>query len=166
MDRPEPTSVLFLCTHNSARSILGEAYLNHIGGGRFIAYSAGSTPRSSGQPNPLALRTLQEAGIDTQGLRSKSWIEFRGDDAPRIDLVVTVCGAADQACPVFPGAPARVHWGYDDPSAGDAPDAVKLQAFQDTLDRMRRRIDAFVTLPDEALTPPRIADSARRLSDV
>jgi len=166
MDRPEPTSVLFLCTHNSARSILGEAYLNHIGGGRFIAYSAGSTPRSSGQPNPLALRTLQEAGIDTNGLRSKSWIEFRGDAAPRIDLVVTVCGAADQACPVFPGAPARVHWGYDDPSAGDAPDAVKLQAFQDTLTRMRRRIDAFVTLPDEALTPHRIADSARRLSDV
>ena len=166
MDRPDPTSVLFLCTHNSARSILGEAYLNHIGGGRFIAYSAGSTPRSSGQPNPLALRTLQEDGIDTQGLRSKSWIEFRGNDAPRIDLVVTVCGAADQACPVFPGAPARAHWGYDDPSAGDAPDAVKLQAFQDTLDRMRRRIDAFVTLPDEALTPHRIADSARRLSDV
>jgi protein-tyrosine-phosphatase len=166
MDRPDPTSVLFLCTHNSARSILGEAYLNHVGGGRFIAHSAGSTPRSNGQPNPLALRTLQEAGIDTQGLRSKSWIEFRGDDAPRIDLVVTVCGAADQACPVFPGAPARVHWGYDDPSAGDAPDAVKLQAFQDTLDRMRHRIDAFITLSDEALTPHRIADSARRLSDV
>lgn len=166
MDRPDPTSVLFLCTHNSARSILGEAYLNHVGGGRFIAHSAGSTPRSSGQPNPLALRTLQEAGIDTQGLRSKSWSEFRSDDAPRIDLVVTVCGAADQACPVFPGVPAMVHWGYDDPSAGDAPDAVKLQAFQDTLDRMRRRIDAFVTLPDEALTPHRIADSARRLSDV
>jgi protein-tyrosine-phosphatase len=166
MDRPDPTSVLFLCTHNSARSILGEAYLNHIGGGRFIAYSAGSTPRSSGQPNPLALRTLQEDGIDTQGLRSKSWIEFRGNDAPRIDLVVTVCGAADQACPVFPGAPARAHWGYDDPSAGDAPDAVKLQAFQYTLARMRRRIDAFVTLPDEALTPQRIADSARRLSGV
>ncbi|MFZ9987616.1 MAG: arsenate reductase ArsC [Candidatus Nanopelagicales bacterium] len=166
MDRPDPTSVLFLCTHNSARSILGEAYLNHVGGGRFIAHSAGSTPRSSGQPNPLALRTLQEAGIDTQGLRSKSWSEFRSDDAPRIDLVVTVCGAADQAWPVFPGAPAMVQWGYDDPSAGDAPDAVKLQAFQDTLDRMRRRIDAFVTLPDEALTPHRIADSARRLSDV
>ena len=166
MDRPDPTSVLFLCTHNSARSILGEAYLNHVGGGRFIAHSAGSTPRSNGQPNPLALRTLQEAGIDPQGLRSKSWIEFRGDDAPRIDLVVTVCGAADQACPVFPGAPARVHWGYDDPSAGDAPDSVKLQAFQDTLDRMRRRIDAFITLSDEALMPHRIADSARQLSGI
>ena len=166
MARPDPTAVLFLCTHNSARSILGEAYLNHIGAGRLIAYSAGSTPRSSGQPNPLALRTLQEDGIDTQGLRSKSWSVFLGNDAPRIDLVVTVCGAADQACPVFPGAPAMVHWGYDDPSAGDAPDAVKLRAFQDTLDRMRRRIDAFVTLPDEALTPQRIADSARRLSGV
>ncbi len=166
MARPDPASVLFLCTHNSARSILGEAYLNHIGGGRFIAYSAGSTPRSSGQPHPLALRTLQEDGIDTQGLRSKSWSEFRGNDAPRIDLVVTVCGAADQACPVFPGAPAMVHWGYDDPSAGDAPDAVKLQAFQYTLARMRRRIDALVMLPDEALTPQQISASARRLTGV
>ena len=166
MARPDPASVLFLCTHNSARSILGEAYLNHIGGGRFIAYSAGSTPRSSGQPNPLALRTLQEYGIDTQGLRSKSWSEFRGNDAPRIDLVVTVCGAADQACPVFPGAPAKAHWGYDDPSAGDQPDAVKLQAFQYTLARMRRRIDALVMLPDEALTPQQISASARRLAGV
>lgn len=166
MDRPTPISVLFLCTHNSARSILAEAYLNHVGGARFIARSAGSSPRSSGQPNPLALRTLQEAGIDTTGLHSKSWDAFRGDDAPPIDLVITVCGAADQACPVFPGAPATAHWGYDDPSAGDAPDAVKLQAFQDTLNRIGRRIDAFVALPDEALAPQRLADSARRLAGV
>ncbi len=166
MDSPAPISVLFLCTHNSARSILAEGYLNHAGRVRFVAHSAGSSPRPAGQPNPLALRTLQEAGIATDGLRSKSWDEFRGPGAPPIDLVITVCGAADQACPVFPGAPAAAHWGYEDPSAGDAPDAVKLQAFQDTLERMRRRIDAFVALPPEALAPDRLAASARRLTGV
>jgi arsenate reductase len=166
MDRPTPISVLFLCTHNSARSILAEAYLNHVGGTRFVAHSAGSSPRSNGQPNPLALRTLQEAGIDTAGLHSKRWDVFRGDSAPPVDLVVTVCGAADQACPVFPGAPATAHWGYDDPSAGDASDIVKLQAFQDTLHRIRSRIDALVALPDAALAPQHLADSARRLSGV
>lgn len=166
MDSLSPISVLFLCTHNSARSILAEGYLNHAGRGRFVAHSAGSSPRPQGRPNPLALRTLQEAGIDTTGLRSKSWDEFRGPGAPPIDLVITVCGAADQACPVFPGAPATAHWGYEDPSAGDAPDAVKLQAFQDTLQRMRRRIDAFIALPPEALASDRLAASARRLTGV
>ncbi len=166
MDSQAPISVLFLCTHNSARSILAEGYLNHAGRGRFVAHSAGSSPRPQGRPNPLALRTLQEAGIDTTGLRSKSWDEFRGPDAPPIDLVITVCGAADQACPVFPSAPATAHWGYEDPSAGDAPDAVKLQAFQDTLQRMRRRIDAFIALPPEALASDRLAASARRLTGV
>ncbi len=166
MDASTPISVLFLCTHNSARSILAEGYLNHAGRGRFVAHSAGSSPRPQGRPNPLALRTLQEAGIVTDGLRSKNWDEFRGPGAPPIDLVITVCGAADQACPVFPGAPATAHWGYEDPSAGDAPDAVKLQAFQDTLERMRRRIDAFLALPPEALAPDRLAASARGLTDV
>jgi arsenate reductase len=164
MAHPAPISVLFLCTHNSARSVLAEAYLNHAGGGRFIAHSAGSDPRATGLPNPLALRTLQEAGIDTAGLRSKSWDEFRAAGAPPIDLVITVCGAADQRCPLFPDAPATAHWGYDDPSAGDAPDAVKLQAFQETLLRMRRRLDAMVALPPEALVPERIGESARRLA--
>ena len=166
MDSQAPISVLFLCTHNSARSILAEGYLDHAGRGRFVAHSAGSSPRPQGRPNPLALRTLQEAGIDTAGLRSKSWDEFRGPDAPPIDLVITVCGTADQACPVFPGAPATAHWGYEDPSAGDAPDAVKLQAFRDTLERMRRRIDAFIALPPEALAPDRLAASARRLTGI
>jgi arsenate reductase len=166
MDSPAPISVLFLCTHNSARSILAEGYLNHAGGGRFVAHSAGSSPRPEGRPNPLALRTLQEAGIATDGLRSKSWDEFRGPGAPPIDLVITVCGAADQACPMFPGAPATAHWGYEDPSAGDAPDAVKLQAFQDTLERMRRRIDAFIALPPETIAPDRLAACARGLTGV
>ena len=166
MDPTAPISVLFLCTHNSARSILAEGCLRQLGGSRFIAHSAGSSPRPGGEPNPLALRTLQEAGISTAGLRSKSWDEFRGPGAPPIDLVITVCGAADQACPVFPGAPATAHWGYDDPSVGDAPDAVKLQAFSDTLGRIRRRIGSFVALPPEALAPERLAESARRLTAV
>lgn len=139
-----PISVLFLCTHNSARSILAEVLLNELGGGRFVAYSAGSTPRESGQPNPLAIRTLAEAGFDTSQLRSKSWDEFIGPGAPPIDLVITVCGNAEQACPIFPGRPATAHWGYDDPSAGDAPDEVKLVAFRTTLHQIRRRLETFV----------------------
>lgn len=159
-----PIAVLFLCTHNSARSILAEALLNALGHGRFIAYSAGSTPRESGVPNPLALRTLEAAGIDITGLRSKSWHEFLGPDAPHLDLVITVCGNADEACPLFPGTPAKVHWGYDDPSAGTASDEVKLVAFADTLARIRRRIEAFVALPDTALEAPVLAHSARALA--
>ena len=143
-----PLGVLFLCTHNSARSILAEATLNHLGNGRFAAYSAGSSPRPNGLPNPLALRTLREDGIDTSGLRSKSWDEFLGPQAPPIDLVITVCGNAGEICPVFPGAPARAHWGYDDPSAGDAPDEIKMAAFRDTLRQLRRRLEAFVSQPD------------------
>jgi protein-tyrosine-phosphatase len=145
-----PLSVLFLCTHNSARSILAEALLNHLGGGRFAGYSAGSSPRAGGHPNPLALRTLRDAGIDTTGLRSKSWDEFLGPQAPPIDLVITVCGNAGEICPVFPGAPARAHWGYDDPSAGEAPDEVKMVAFRSTLEQLRRRIEEFVNLPENA----------------
>lgn len=160
----QPVSVLFLCTHNSARSILAEALLNHLGQGRFIGHSAGSTPRANGQPNPLALQTLQEAGIDTQGLHSKSWDRFIGPAAPRIDLVITVCGNAEQACPLFPGAPATAHWGYDDPSAGDTPEAVKHRAFRRTLDLLRQRLLDFIALPDAALQPARLQQSARALA--
>src|SRR3569833_4230339 len=115
MDRP--LNVLFLCTHNSARSILAEAALNHIGGGRFKAFSAGSSPRENQRPNPFALDVLQESGISTERLRSKSWDEFAERGAHVMDLVVTVCdNAAGAACPVWPGPPAREHWGYADPS--------------------------------------------------
>jgi len=162
----EPISVLFLCTHNSARSILAEALLNHLGRGRFIGYSAGSTPRATGLPNPLGLEVLAEAGIETAALRSKSWETFIGPGAPHLDLVVTVCGAANDVCPLFPGTPAKVHWGYDDPSAGDAPDDVKLSAFRATLAALRRRIEAFIALPDDALRGPRLIDSARQLAEV
>src|SRR5207245_3943087 len=114
----QPINVLFLCTHNSARSILAEALLNHIGKGRLKAYSAGSSPRANQQPNPLGLKVLQATGISTEGLRSKSWDEFAGPDVPHMDLVITVCdNAAGEICPYWPGHPATAHWGYADPSA-------------------------------------------------
>ncbi|WP_137892175.1 arsenate reductase ArsC [Ramlibacter sp. 2FC] len=160
-----PLQVLFLCTHNSARSILAEALLNHLGQGRFKAYSAGSSPRANQQPNPLGLQVLQGAGIPTEGLRSKSWDEFAGPDAPPMDLVITVCdSAAGEACPYWPGHPATAHWGYPDPSAGEAPDAVKLEAFRQTLHAMRRRLELLVNLPAEKLQASRLQDSARLLA--
>ena len=159
-----PISVLFLCTHNSARSILAEALLNHLGGSRFIGHSAGSTPRSNGQPNPLALQALQQAGIAVDGLRSKSWNEFIGAAAPPLDLVITVCGNAEQACPLFPGAPATAHWGYDDPSAGDGDEASKRAAFATTLSLLRQRLQALVHLPEAALAPGALQQAARSLA--
>jgi arsenate reductase (thioredoxin) len=117
-------SVLFLCTHNSARSILAEAMLNHIGRGRFKAYSAGSSPRANQQPNPMGLQVLKTAGISTEGLYSKSWDEFATPDAPQMDLIITVCdNAAGEVCPIWPGHPATAHWGYADPSEVHGTDA-------------------------------------------
>ncbi len=161
-----PINVLFLCTHNSARSVLAEAALNHLGGQRFRAYSAGSTPRVSGQPNPLAIQTLQAAGLETSALRSKSWDEFLGTAAPELHLVITVCGNASEVCPIFPGTPPKVHWGYEDPSAGDAPDQEKLVAFEQTFKQISKRIEAFVALSDQDLLPEAIARSAQRLGDL
>ena len=132
-------NVLFLCTHNSARSILAEAVLNHIGRGRFKAFSAGSSPSANQQPNPLGLQVLQNAGISVEGLYSKSWDEFGTTDAPQMDLVITVCdNAAGEVCPYWPGQPATAHWGYADPSVGDADDAVALA---DARARRGRRLD-------------------------
>ena len=161
-----PISVLFLCTHNSARSILAEALLNEMGAGKFVAFSAGSTPRDSGKPNPLAMRTLEDAGIDTATLRSKSWDEFIGPNAPHIDLVITVCGNAIEVCPVFPGRPATAHWGYDDPSAGEAADEIKLVAFRTTLHEIKRRLQLLISLPTESLERMALEQSARRLAGV
>ncbi len=113
----KPINVLFLCTHNSARSILAEALLNDLSRGRFKAYSAGSSPRENQKPNPMALHVLTKAGIATVGLHSKSWDEFGKPDAPHMDLVITVCdNAAGEVCPYWPGQPATAHWGYPDPS--------------------------------------------------
>ena len=160
-----PLNVLFLCTHNSARSILAEALLNDMGQGRFKAFSAGSSPRAGQQPHPLALQVLHKAGIGTEGLRSKNWDEFATPDAPHMDLIVTVCdNAAGEVCPIWPGHPASVHWGYPDPSEGDAPDDVKLEAFRQTLLAMKRRLELLISLPPSKLDKAVLADSARELA--
>jgi arsenate reductase len=139
-------NVLFLCTGNSARSILGEALLNHVAGDRFHAYSAGSTPK--GQVHPTTLQVLADAGIPTAGLRSKAWDEFAVPDAPKMDFVFTVCdNAAGEACPVWPGQPMTAHWGIEDPAAVAGPDFARRGAFEDALRFMRNRIAAFVNLP-------------------
>jgi arsenate reductase len=158
-------NVLFLCTHNSARSILAEAILNDIGQGRFKAYSAGSSPRENQQPNPLGLQVLQNAGIATEGLRSKTWDEFSTPQAPHMDLVITVCdNAAGEVCPYWPGHPATAHWGYPDPSAGDGDDAHKLDAFRHTLHALHQRLALLVNLPPEKLAKALLQSTARELA--
>lgn len=158
-------NVLFLCTHNSARSILAEALLNHLGGNRFKAFSAGSSPRENQQPNPLGLQVLREVGVATDGLRSKNWDEFATADAPHMDLIITVCdNAAGEVCPIWPGHPATAHWGYPDPSAGDAPDDEKLEAFRHTLLALKHRLELLINLPPSKLEKAVLADSARTLA--
>lgn len=145
-----PINVLFLCTGNSARSILSEALLNDLGGERFCAYSAGSQP--AGEPHPDALAELQRRGHAADGYRSKSWDEFSQAGAPEMDIVVTVCGnAAAETCPVFLGSGLRVHWGAPDP-AHIADDAARKRAFADVYDLCRARVEALIALPDEALS--------------
>jgi len=160
-----PIHVLFLCTHNSARSILAEAVLNHIGRGRFKAFSAGSSPRENQQPNPLGLKVLRAAGIPTEGLRSKSWDEFALPDAPRMDLVITVCdNAAGEQCPYWPGQPATAHWGYADPSAIEGSEEQKLEAFRQTLHAIGRRLELLVNLPPGAIDRLALQTRARDLA--
>ena len=152
-------TVLVLCTANSARSILGEAILNRVGAGRFRAYSAGSHPR--GTPNPSAIALLDELGYPTVGLRSKSWDEFAAPGAPVFDLVITVCDdAAGEACPLWPGAPIKAHWGIPDPAgvAASGPasvaggEAAERAAFRLAHDRLLARMTALVALPVETMT--------------
>jgi len=158
-----PLNVLFLCTHNSARSILAEALLNHMGQGRFKAHSAGSSPRDSQQPHSLGLQVLRNAGIATDGLRSKSWSEFAALDAPQMDLIITVCdNAAGEVCPIWPGHPATAHWGYADPSEGDGTEAQKLEAFRHTLHAIKHRLELLVALPEEKLLGQTVLQSAAR----
>ena len=160
-----PLNVLFLCTHNSARSILAEALLNHLGGGRFQAYSAGSSPRENQRPHPLGLQVLQKAGIATEGLRSKRWDEFAAPGAPHMDLIITVCdNAAGEACPVWPGHPATAHWGYADPGAGEGSDAEKLEVFRHALHAIRRRIELLVSLPQDKLASAMLQSTAHELA--
>ncbi len=161
----QPINVLFLCTHNSARSILAEALLNHIGQGRFKAWSAGSSPRENQQPNPIGIEVLKAAGIATEGLHSKNWDEFGKPNAPIMNLVITVCdNAAGEACPYWPGQPATAHWGYPDPSAGDGDDAHKREAFRQTLHALRRRLELLVNLPEASVDRLMLETTARNLA--
>src|SRR5690606_14795320 len=143
-------TVLFLCTGNSARSVLAETILNHTGKGRFRAYSAGSHP--NGQVNPYAIKYLQQQGLPTEGLRSKSWDEFAGSDAPHFDFIITVCdNAAGEVCPIWPGKPSSGHWGIEDPAAVQGSDEEKLKAFAHAFTLMNRRISLLINLPDAKL---------------
>jgi arsenate reductase len=139
-------NVLFLCTHNSARSVIAECITNRLGMGRFRGYSAGSSPR--GEINPYALDLLRNQNYDIANLRSKSWDEFAEPGAPRMDFVFTVCDdAASEVCPVWPGQPMTAHWGLPDPSAATGSEAEKRYAFADTHRMLYQRIGIFVNLP-------------------
>jgi protein-tyrosine-phosphatase len=162
-------NVLFLCTHNSARSILAEALLNHMAKGasgtQFKAFSAGSSPRENQQPNPLALQVLQSAGIATDALRSKTWDEFATSGAPHMDLVITVCdNAAGEVCPYWPGQPATAHWGYADPSEVQGTEEERLAAFRNTLHMIQKRLQLLVSLPTDKLQKTMLQQTAHELS--
>lgn len=143
-------NVLFLCTHNSARSVIAECALNRLGRGKFRGYSAGSAPR--GEVHPFALDLLRELNYDTSALRSKSWDEFAGPDAPALDFVFTVCdNAASEVCPVWPGQPMTAHWGVPDPSAASGTEVERRLAFADTHRMLYQRISIFTNLPIDSL---------------
>lgn len=144
-------NVLILCTGNSARSVLGEVLINELGKGRFKAWSAGSKP--TGAPNPFAIELLQGLGYDTSYVRSKSWDEFSGSDAPVMDYVITVCAsAAGETCPYWPGAPVSAHWGIPDPAGVGETDAERRAAFRIAYGRMKERVDAFLALPLDGMS--------------
>ena len=143
-------NVLFLCTHNSARSVMAEALLNVLGRERFQAFSAGSMP--SGRVNPFAVEKAKAIGFDTSAVRSKSWDEFAAPGAPHMDIIVTVCDdAAGEVCPVWPGQPMTAHWGMRDPAAVEGPDQAIRNAFLDTFITMKRRIELMLALPIASL---------------
>lgn len=149
-------NVLFLCTANSARSILAEAILDRLGRGRFLAHSAGSKPR--GEPNPLALRLLQEKGHETSALRSKSWNEFAGGGAQPMHAIITVCdNAKGESCPIWPGHPVQAHWGIPDPAGTDSDG--RLADFETAYRRLTERIEAMLALAETALSPKEWLDA-------
>ena len=153
-------NLLFLCTGNSARSILAEALLNRDGAGRFRAYSAGSQPK--GEPHPAALALLKEQGFPVDGLRSKSWEEFAAADAPQMDLIITVCdSAASETCPIWPGHPTTAHWGIEDPATVDGDG--QRQAFFNALTYLQRRISLLLNLPDAELDALAWRDRVREI---
>lgn len=145
-DRENPLNVLFLCTGNSARSIMAEAIMNRLGGGNVRAFSAGSYPK--GQVHPFALDLLRKLNHDTSGLRSKSWLEFSGPGKPALDFVFTVCdNAAAEECPFWPGQPMTAHWGLPDPAAFEGTETEQRLAFADTYRMLNNRISIFLALP-------------------
>jgi arsenate reductase (thioredoxin) len=162
MDRPY--NVLILCTGNSARSILGEALINHWGRGKFVGHSAGSTPK--GRVHPIALELLRHMNLPTDGLRSKSWDEFAQPGAPPLDFVFTVCdNAAGESCPYWPGQPMTAHWGLEDPAAVEGSEAAQWLAFRKTFRELESRIKIFTSLPiatlDKAKLQARLDDIGR-----
>ena len=157
-------SVLFLCTGNSARSILAECALQRWGEGRFRAYSAGSQPKDA--PHPLTLRLLRELNYETAGLRSKSWDEFSGPDAPPLDFVFTVCdNAAGEVCPVWPGQPISAHWGVDDPAAATGSEEQRLRVFRRVYGELENRIKIFTSLPFDQLDRLSLQERLQAIGD-
>jgi arsenate reductase len=157
-----PRTVLFLCTGNSARSILAEVILNRLGKGRFQAYSAGSQPK--GEVNENALRLLRDLGYETTELRSKSWSEFAKVGAPSFDFIFTVCdNAAGEGCPVWPGRPTSAHWGITDPAEAKGTPAEVSRAFADAYRMLHERISAFVALPFASLDPATLRDKLKEI---
>ncbi|NOV22200.1 arsenate reductase ArsC [Cupriavidus necator] len=162
------TNVLILCTHNSARSVLGEGMLNHLARqvGRDVrAYSAGSSP--SGRINPFAIEALENAGVEVGNFRSKSWDEFVGENAPPMRVVITVCdSAAEEACPYWPGSPVKVHWGYPDPSNTEGGDEKKRQAFELTRQAIAYRMLQLLLLPIEDMGNAELQEALQRLARI
>lgn len=157
-----PYNVLFLCTGNSARSLIGEALMNHWGEGRFKGFSAGSHPK--GAPHPHAIDLLKSLNLPTEGLRSKSWDEFAAPGAPVMDFVLTVCDqAAAEPCPFWPGQPMTAHWGVPDPAAVEGPERVRREAFRRTFRELENRIKIFTSLRVEALDRIRLK---RKLDEI
>jgi len=157
-----PYHVLFLCTGNSARSIMAECALSHWGAGRFRAFSAGSRPK--GKVHPLTLEVLERSHVPTPAARSKSWSEFSGPHAPSLDFVLTVCGnAANEACPVWPGQPVTAHWGVDDPAAVEGTREEQLRAFDRALSELDARIKHLTSLPLESLDKLTLTERLREI---
>ncbi|MBL4837902.1 MAG: arsenate reductase ArsC [Kordiimonadaceae bacterium] len=156
-------NVLILCTGNSARSVMAEALLGRKGGSRFKAYSAGSKP--AGAVNPVGAALLEEKGYDIGAYSSKSWDVFSGPDAPKMDAVITVCGnAAEETCPLWPGAPVQVHWGFSDPAAIEGPYAEKYAAFQEIYSAIEPYMEALVALPVEKMAPTELQHALQAIA--
>jgi arsenate reductase len=157
-------NVLFLCTGNSARSILAEALLNVLGNGRFRGFSAGSNP--AGRVQPIAADLSERLGYSRDKLRSKPWDEFAEPDAPAMDLIITVCdNAAGEACPVWPGHPAIAHWGVPDPAAVEGPEDVRRHAYMDAMATLRRRVELLVALPEDKLEDLAAAQALHEIAE-